>query len=100
MGQVELTWEIKRFADHVLVFSAVVLLWTRCVSRGTHTSLAALPFSLPAGCQPTTILNSYIVLSPLPPFCFLSQQSFHPLFMGPDYIGPAVDHFQEITAQY
>ena len=20
--------------------------------------------------------------------------------MGPDYIGPAVDHFQEITAQY
>ncbi|CAN0074931.1 unnamed protein product [Laminaria digitata] len=27
-------------------------------------------------------------------------ESFHPLFMGPDYIGPAVDHFQEITAQY
>lgn len=28
------------------------------------------------------------------------SQSFHPLFMGPDYIGPAVDHFQEITAQF
>eukprot|EP00904_Undaria_pinnatifida_P009987 jgi/Undpi1/6118/HiC_scaffold_20.g08603.m1 len=27
-------------------------------------------------------------------------ENFHPLFMGPDYIGPAVDHFQEITAQY
>ncbi|CAM9840015.1 unnamed protein product [Ectocarpus sp. 12 AP-2014] len=27
-------------------------------------------------------------------------EQYHPLFMGPDYIGPAVDHFQEITAQY
>eukprot|EP00904_Undaria_pinnatifida_P009986 jgi/Undpi1/6117/HiC_scaffold_20.g08602.m1 len=27
-------------------------------------------------------------------------ERFHPLFMGPDYIGPAVNHFQEITAQY
>eukprot|EP00903_Cladosiphon_okamuranus_P009600 g9139.t1 len=25
---------------------------------------------------------------------------YHPFFMGPDYIGPAVDHFQEISAQY
>ncbi|CAM9342081.1 unnamed protein product [Sphacelaria rigidula] len=30
----------------------------------------------------------------------LVAESFHPLFMGPDYIGPAVDHFQEITAQF
>ena len=28
------------------------------------------------------------------------MQSYHPFFMGPDYIGPAVDHFQEISAQY
>jgi hypothetical protein len=27
-------------------------------------------------------------------------QEYHPFFMGNDYIGPAVDHFQEITAQY
>ncbi|CAN0210397.1 unnamed protein product, partial [Ectocarpus fasciculatus] len=27
-------------------------------------------------------------------------EQYHPLFMGPDYIGPAVDHFQEISAQY
>eukprot|EP00752_Nemacystus_decipiens_P010162 g9055.t1 len=30
----------------------------------------------------------------------LVAESYHPLFMGPDYIGPAVDHFQEISAQY
>ncbi|CAM9234858.1 unnamed protein product [Sphacelaria rigidula] len=30
----------------------------------------------------------------------LVAEQFHPLFMGPDYIGPAVDHFQEITAQF
>ncbi|CAM9422516.1 unnamed protein product [Scytosiphon promiscuus] len=30
----------------------------------------------------------------------LVAEQFHPLFMGPDYIGPAVDHFQEITAKY
>ncbi|CAM9422446.1 unnamed protein product [Scytosiphon promiscuus] len=30
----------------------------------------------------------------------LVAEQFHPFFMGPDYIGPAVDHFQEITAQY
>ena len=29
-----------------------------------------------------------------------SVQEYHPFFMGPDYIGPAVDHFQEISAQY
>lgn len=34
------------------------------------------------------------------PILFVCAQQFHPLFMGPDYIGPAVDHFQEITAQY
>lgn len=28
------------------------------------------------------------------------RQKFHPLFLGNDYIGPAVDHFQEITAQF
>lgn len=27
-------------------------------------------------------------------------QSFHPLFLGNDYIGPAVDHFQEISARF
>ncbi|CAN0235890.1 unnamed protein product [Ectocarpus sp. 6 AP-2014] len=27
-------------------------------------------------------------------------EQYHPLFMGPDYIGPAVDHFQEISAQF
>eukprot|EP00737_Agarophyton_chilense_P005619 gb/GEZJ01008896.1/.p1 GENE.gb/GEZJ01008896.1/~~gb/GEZJ01008896.1/.p1 ORF type:complete len:244 (-),score=26.37 gb/GEZJ01008896.1/:635-1309(-) len=30
----------------------------------------------------------------------LVAESYHPFFMGPDYIGPAVDHFQEISAQY
>ncbi|CAM9147378.1 unnamed protein product [Hapterophycus canaliculatus] len=30
----------------------------------------------------------------------LVAEQFHPFFMGPDYIGPAVDHFQEITAQF
>ncbi|CAM9670691.1 unnamed protein product [Pylaiella littoralis] len=30
----------------------------------------------------------------------LVAEEYHPLFMGPDYIGPAVDHFQEISAQY
>ncbi|CAM9674717.1 unnamed protein product [Choristocarpus tenellus] len=30
----------------------------------------------------------------------LVAESFHPLFMGPNYIGPAVDHFQEITARF
>ncbi|CAN0369502.1 unnamed protein product [Discosporangium mesarthrocarpum] len=30
----------------------------------------------------------------------LVAESFHPLFLGPDYIGPAVDHFQEITARF
>ncbi|CBJ27787.1 Light harvesting complex protein [Ectocarpus siliculosus] len=30
----------------------------------------------------------------------LVAEQYHPLFMGPDYIGPAVDHFQEISAQY
>ncbi|CAM9960537.1 unnamed protein product [Sphacelaria rigidula] len=30
----------------------------------------------------------------------LVAEEFHPFFMGPDYIGPAVDHFQEITAQF
>ena len=30
----------------------------------------------------------------------MSLQKYHPLFMGTDYIGPAVDHFQKITAQY
>ncbi|CAN0189751.1 unnamed protein product [Ectocarpus sp. 12 AP-2014] len=27
-------------------------------------------------------------------------EQYHPFFMGPDYIGPAVGHFQEITAQF
>ncbi|CAM9193156.1 unnamed protein product [Ectocarpus sp. 8 AP-2014] len=27
-------------------------------------------------------------------------EQYHPFFMGPDYIGPAVDHFQEISAQF
>eukprot|EP00904_Undaria_pinnatifida_P012576 jgi/Undpi1/8449/HiC_scaffold_25.g10916.m1 len=27
-------------------------------------------------------------------------EKFHPLFMSPDDIGPAVNHFQQITAQY
>lgn len=27
-------------------------------------------------------------------------QNFHPFFLGNDYIGPAVDHFQEITARF
>ncbi|CAM9185170.1 unnamed protein product [Ectocarpus sp. 8 AP-2014] len=27
-------------------------------------------------------------------------EQYHPFFMGPDYIGPAVDHFQEITAKF
>ncbi|CAM9670760.1 unnamed protein product [Pylaiella littoralis] len=30
----------------------------------------------------------------------LVAEEYHPFFMGPDYIGPAVDHFQEISAQY
>ncbi|CAM9172354.1 unnamed protein product [Ectocarpus fasciculatus] len=30
----------------------------------------------------------------------LVAEQYHPLFMGPDYIGPAVDHFQEISAQF
>ncbi|CAN0255388.1 unnamed protein product [Discosporangium mesarthrocarpum] len=30
----------------------------------------------------------------------LVAESFHPLFMGPDYIGPAVDHFQEISSKF
>lgn len=30
----------------------------------------------------------------------LVAEEYHPLFMGPDYIGPAVDHFQEITARF
>ncbi len=33
-------------------------------------------------------------------FSLCPLQEYHPFFMGPDYIGPAVDHFQEITAQY
>lgn len=27
-------------------------------------------------------------------------QEYHPLFMGKEFIGPAVEHFQEITAQF
>lgn len=27
-------------------------------------------------------------------------QNFHPFFLGNDYIGPAIDHFQEITARF
>ncbi|CAM9483362.1 unnamed protein product [Ascophyllum nodosum] len=30
----------------------------------------------------------------------LVAEQYHPFFMGPDYVGPAVSHFQEITAQY
>ncbi|CAM9286442.1 unnamed protein product [Ascophyllum nodosum] len=30
----------------------------------------------------------------------LVAEEYHPLFMGPDYIGPAVDHFQEITYRF
>eukprot|EP00752_Nemacystus_decipiens_P010178 g9071.t1 len=30
----------------------------------------------------------------------LVAEEYHPFFMGPDYIGPAVDHFQEISYQY
>lgn len=35
-------------------------------------------------------------------YCMLvsSFQNFHPFFLGNDYIGPAVDHFQEITARF
>ena len=33
-------------------------------------------------------------------FVTCSSQKFHPLFMGPADIGPAVNHFQQITAQY
>lgn len=27
-------------------------------------------------------------------------QVFHPLFMGSEYVGPAISHFQEITSTY
>ncbi|CAM9833818.1 unnamed protein product, partial [Ectocarpus fasciculatus] len=30
----------------------------------------------------------------------LVAEEYHPFFMGPDYIGPAVDHFQEISARF
>eukprot|EP00903_Cladosiphon_okamuranus_P005354 g5349.t1 len=33
-------------------------------------------------------------------FGILVAENFHPLFLGNDYIGPAVDHFQEITARF
>ena len=42
--------------------------------------------------QPTTPRLVYFVTC--------TSQKFHPLFMGTADIGPAVNHFQEITAQY
>ncbi|CAM9819062.1 unnamed protein product, partial [Ectocarpus sp. 6 AP-2014] len=30
----------------------------------------------------------------------LVAENFHPLFLGPDYIGPAIFHFEEITARF
>ena len=45
-------------------------------------------------------LTTAIPTNVLPFIASAPYQQFHPLFMGPDYIGPAVDHFQEITAQY
>lgn len=33
------------------------------------------------------------------PFLCVTQE-YHPLFMGKEFIGPAIEHFQEITAQF
>lgn len=54
--------------------------------------LAIKSARLPCGCA--------VMLPPLVLLWQSSTQSYHPFFMGPDYVGPAVDHFQEISAQY
>lgn len=75
---------------HMMPFARVrSRLWR---SRG-HTSQVSSSNAMIPSRDMTLLLLSLIAP-------YVSFQNFHPLFMGPDYIGPAVDHFQEISAKY